>query len=130
MIIAINRELLTQAVIVVGTCVGAFVFFVEPRVERLAEVEAEIVEIQARTSGVDYTAVERLAMRASDIHERVAQIDSRSRLALDSAGLFGRIMDLARFYEVEVKSLKPQVQAAGGAVEVGPQRDLETLIAQ
>ena len=110
----LDREFMTQLFIVLTVCVGGWMVFVQPKAAELYELEKVIAQEQSRTGTVDFAAVEEVARQAPRLHERTDEIERRGALARDSSLLYGRIMDLAKDHEVQVKNLRPGSERVRG----------------
>ena len=110
----LDREFMTQLFIILTVCVGGWMVFVQPKAAELYELDKEIAEERARTATVDVAVVEQVARQAPHLYERTDEIESRGAIAGDSSLLYGRIMDLAKEHEVQVKNLRPGAERNRG----------------
>lgn len=103
-----SRRLLTEGVIGLAVCAGAYLMLVEPAERRLSAARAEIDSLKQRA------AAAAAAMPAEKVREahrlveaaRRAVID-RERVATDEAAMFGAVMALAERHGVRVDQLLP-----------------------
>ncbi|MCH8344863.1 MAG: hypothetical protein IH983_12865 [Planctomycetes bacterium] len=109
--VLIDREFVVHAVIALAVCIGAWMFVVDPKVQQLHDVEAMIEQRRARFSAMNDAVIEQLAIQAATIRARSDEIESRGRLAADTALMYGLIMRLADEHGVQVQTLRPQVES-------------------
>ena len=109
--VLMDRVFVVHAVIALAVCLGAWMFLVDPKVQQLHDVEAMIEQRRARLSAMDDAVIEQLAIQAATIRARSDEIESRGRLAEDSALMYGLIMSLADEHGVQVQTLRPQVES-------------------
>ncbi len=109
--VLIDREFVVHAVVALAVCLGAWMFFVNPKVQQLHEVEAMIEQRRAPFSVMNDAVIEQLAIQAATIRARSDEIESRGRLAADTALMYGLIMSLAEEHGVQVQALRPQVES-------------------
>lgn len=117
MSLPIDREFVTQAVVVLGACLGGWMVFVQPKAEELAKVEGVIATQVAQAATVDHATIELVANLAPKIRARCDEIDEQNRIATDSSLLYGRIMDVATREGIKIKNLRPTVDRAGAQAE-------------
>lgn len=106
----LDRELISQALVVLALCIGAWMLFVEPKASVFRGLDDEIAQGRARLAAADYDRIGMIAKRAAEFRTLAAEVTERNRLARDSAGLYGAIMALAQQQELEVRNLQPRVQ--------------------
>ena len=109
MSLTIDRELLIQVVVVLGSCLGGWMLLVQPRVEKLHAIEAQIIEDRSKASGPSDVGVIRIAEYAPKLYARADAIDFKSRTARDSAGLYRMMMNLAQENNLRVRNIQPRV---------------------
>ncbi len=109
--VLIDRGFVVHAVIALAVCIGAWMFLVDPKVQQLHDVEAIIEQRRARFSAMNDAVIEQLAIQAATIRARSDEIESRGRLATDTALMYGLIMSLAEEHGVQVQALRPQVES-------------------
>ncbi len=110
MSVAIDRDLLMQLVVVVGSCLGGWVLLVEPKAEKLHEIEAQIIEDRAKVSAGSHEGVIRIAEYAPKLLVRADEIEAKGHAARDSAGLYGMMMSLAQESGLKVRNIQPRVE--------------------
>ncbi len=110
MSVTIDRDLLMQVVVVVGSCLGGWVLLVEPRVEKLHAIEAQIIEDRSKVSAGSHVGVIRIAEYAPKLHARADKVDAKGQPARDSAGLYGMMMSLAQRNNLKVRNIQPRVE--------------------
>jgi Tfp pilus assembly protein PilO len=115
---SVTKDLISQLIVVMGVCVGAWMLFVEPKAVALAEREAEIAAGRARLMAADFDRLRKVASRAPGIRESAAEIEARSELARDSAGLYSRIMQLAQGQNILVRNLQPRAGEGGADADI------------
>ncbi len=110
MSVTIDRDLLMQVVVVVGSCLGGWVLLVEPKAEKLHEIEAQIIEDRTKASAGSHVGVIRIAEYAPKLHARADEIEAKGHAARDSAGLYGMMMNLAQESSLKVRNIQPRVE--------------------
>ncbi len=110
MSVTIDRDLLMQVVVVVGSCLGGWVLLVEPKAEKLHEIEAQIIEDRTKVSAGSHEGVIRIAEYAPKLLARADEIDAKGHTARDSAGLYGMMMSLAQESSLKVRNIQPRVE--------------------
>jgi len=103
----IDREFITQTLIALGACLGGWMFFVQPKAEAINEVQANIQKLRAQTASAGRLSIEDIARQAPALRERSSEIEARGAFAEDTSQLYGRIMDLAKAHDVQVRNLRP-----------------------
>ena len=110
MSVTIDRDLLMQLVVVVGSCLGGWVLLVEPKAEKLHEIEAQIIEDRTKASAGSHVGVIRIAEYAPKLLARADEIEAKGHAARDSAGLYGMMMSLAQESGLKVRNIQPRVE--------------------
>lgn len=105
--IAVPRQLVAQAIIVLAVCVGAWIIVVKPKAAELVQLEQTISESTAALSSMSPETVENLQRKIASVQKRVAQVKLHNQLAEDSSRLYGLVMDLADEHGVQVQRLQP-----------------------
>jgi Tfp pilus assembly protein PilO len=103
----VDREFLTQTVIALGACLGGWMFFVQPKAEAIQEAQINIQKLRAQTTSAGSLSIEEIARQAPVLRERSSEIEARGSFAQDTSELYGRIMDLAKAHDVQVRNLRP-----------------------
>jgi Tfp pilus assembly protein PilO len=103
----VDREFLTQTVIALGACLGGWMFFVQPKAEAIQEVQASIQKLRSQTAAAGSLGIEEIAKQAPVLRTRSSEIEARGAFAEDTSQLYGRIMDLAKAHQVQVRNLRP-----------------------
>ncbi len=111
----IGREFFAQIFIILGICVGGWMVLVEPSKARLHELEQIIAEHHAQSAALNHSIVEKIAVQAPVLRALCREVESRSRLAQDSSGLYGLVMDLAKAHQLQVQNLSPRLDSGGTA---------------
>ncbi len=107
MIVTLDRALIGLFMIGLVLTAGGWLFFVQPRLDELRQLETTIGEYRARSSSLGTAASDQLAQRGSLLRAQVAQIERKNTIARDSAVLYARITSLAKQHDVLVQSLQP-----------------------
>ena len=107
MIANLDRAMIVQFLIGLALTVGGWLFFVQPRLDEIRQIETAITDHRARSSSLGTASSDRLVQRASLLRAQVAQIDRKNTVASDSAVLYARITSLAKQHDVLVQSLQP-----------------------
>ena len=106
MIENLDRATIVHFLIGLALAVGGWLFFVEPRLDELRQLETAVAEYSARSSSLGIAASDQIAQRASLLRAQVAQISRKNTIASDSAALYARIMSLAKQHDVQVQNLQ------------------------
>jgi Tfp pilus assembly protein PilO len=102
------RDLIAQAAIVLGVCVGGWMMLIRPQAEELARLDQQIAEHAALSNtGINEQSIQKAANRMGQIKSRLADVVDYNALANDSSRLYGLAMDLADAHGVQVLSLQP-----------------------
>jgi Tfp pilus assembly protein PilO len=104
----IDRTLFSHLIVIIGVCVGAWVWQVQPRMKQLGMLQQRIEANQSTSSAFTAQAVEAAAKRLDAAKLRLAQIEASNSLADDSSRFYGLVMDLADEHGVQIKSLQPR----------------------
>lgn len=112
--ISIDRELLTQALIALGACIGGWMVFVQPKSTELTQLKNTVEELRERSAELSHLSVDVIAGLAPNLKARSDAIEAKGRLAQDSSLLYGRIMSLAQQHDIQVKNLRPGAEHKGG----------------
>lgn len=107
MIANLDRAMIVQFLIGLALTAGGWLFFVQPRLDEVRQLETAVTEHRARSSSLGAVAIDRLAQRAKLLRAQVAQIDRKNTIASDSTALYARITSLAKQHDVLVQSLQP-----------------------
>jgi type II secretory pathway component PulM len=113
MSLPIDKEFVMQAGIALGACLGGWMFLVQPKAVEIHELDASIQELRREAAALSHLSVEPIAKTAPALRERSGEIEARGAFARDNSQLYGRIMDLAREHDVQVKNLRPSDQKEG-----------------
>ncbi len=108
----IDRAMIVQFLIGLALTVGGWLFFVQPRLDELQQLETAIAESRARSSLLGTAASDQLAQRARLLRAQVARIDRKNSIARDSGVLYAKITSLAKENDVLVQSLQPSTAPA------------------
>jgi Tfp pilus assembly protein PilO len=103
----VDRDFVAQAVIVLAMCVGGWIIFVKPKIEKVGALELQIAEQAASQTTASPQTIEAAARRMNQTRQRLKQIEAYNRLAGDTSKLYGLVMDLADAHQVQVQSLQP-----------------------
>ena len=114
MSVSVDREFLTQALIVLSTCLGGWMLLVKPGAEELSELQRVIEQRRVKATAMDPAMLQTASQHAPWLRERSAQIQNKGVLAKDSSVLYGLIMNLAKSHDVQVKNLRPGVEHQKG----------------
>ena len=119
-----DRDLVMQAFIALGFCIGGWMIFVKPQVEELTKLEAEIAIIESESSSVSSAVFERIAAEAPRVNRRAQDIRTKGALAQDSAGLYSQIRTLATDQDVQIKNVRrgPERESTAGVTTYVVQR--------
>ena len=105
--IKLDRQLVSEIVIVLVVCVGGWIMLVERKITALHELEATIDQNTSQLMLADDGGIQRMAARLNGVRDRVRDVASRNRFAQDSSRLYGVVMDLAERHDVSVAHLDP-----------------------
>ncbi len=106
MSVTIYRELLIHAVVILGSCLGGWMLLIEPKVEQLHAIEAQIIEDRSKASARSHVGDIRIAEYTPRLYVRADEIDAKSRTARDSAGLYSMMRSLAQENNLKVRNIK------------------------
>ena len=120
--IIFDRDLLTQAAIIMGLCVGAQMLVIAPRKEVLAALEAANKASQVETAQFDNTIVRQIAAATPLAEELCWGIEQQSTLSSQMAQLFEVIMEVAGREQVEVRNLRPTRVSGGPDAQISVTR--------
>jgi Tfp pilus assembly protein PilO len=109
----VDREFITQSAIALGACLGGWMFFVQPKAEELHTLETSLRQLRSRPTVMSHDSFEQIAKLAPKLRERSNEIAARGAVAEDTSQLYGRIMNLAKEHDVQVKNLRPGDHKAG-----------------
>lgn len=110
----IDREFVVQAFIVLSLCVGGWMFLVEPGAKELSELDSVMADRRRMAASMDHSTLEEIAAKAPVIRQRTRDIFAAGHFSEDSSALYGRISNLAKLHEVQVKNLRPGVEHVMG----------------
>ncbi len=118
MSLPVDREFLTQAVIVMGACLGGWMMFVQPKAEAMRVTEANIATYEGQIDARNALVMDGIADRAPALRARCDEIASKNAFAEDSSLLYGRVMSLAKEMDVQVKNMRPGLERKVGRDDV------------
>lgn len=103
----LEREFAAQLAIILGISLGGWIFFVNPKVEKLQEMQLLIETVSQGDHDLSQADIENLARLISEGHSSVNTITDLNKLAANSTLLYGMVSDLGARNEVTVRSLTP-----------------------
>lgn len=108
------RPLISQGVIALAVCAGAYFMFVEPLERELGSVREQVSAAQQRTADAsNHTlSIASLQQMQRQSAQHVQEMRSRNAIAADEATLFESIMRLAGAVGVRVESMNPAARAS------------------
>ena len=106
MLANLDRPTIVHFLLGLGLVVGAWIFFVQPRLDELRQLETAITEHRAHASTFGIAASDHIAQQASLLRAQVAQVESKNTIAADSAVLYASITSLANQHDVKVQNLQ------------------------
>jgi len=101
----IDRQLISQFVMIVAACVGGWLLVVDPKISELRGLEAVMAETPGDVALLDQRRVERLAKRIQQVRSRVAQINAHNHFGEDPSQMYGLVLALAEKHGVVVRRL-------------------------
>ena len=113
MSLPIDRETITQFGIALGACLGGWMFLAQPKAVQLRDLDASIQKLRTQSAALSHLSVEPIARKAPKLRERSGEIEAKGKFAQDTSQLYGRIMNLAKAHDVQVKNLRPGDQKTG-----------------
>jgi Tfp pilus assembly protein PilO len=113
----LNRSFLSQAVIIVAVCVGAWMMVVKPQVDEIDTLEGRIADVAALPQGMGQQTIQDIAGRMSELHARVADIQHRNQFASDTSRVYGILTDLAAQHHVHLQGLQPGAPSPSASKE-------------
>jgi hypothetical protein len=102
--------MISQFVIAIAVCAGAYFFLVDPAKNRLAMVRAQVSKAllaENSDSAAARISLDQLKSIQDATLARARLIDDRSRLARNDSELFQAVSDLAQAHSVRVNQLSP-----------------------
>ncbi|MEM7229575.1 MAG: type 4a pilus biogenesis protein PilO [Planctomycetota bacterium] len=102
-----DRQIISQAVIVVGITAFGWFKFVQPRQQELRDLEATMSIGQTSNNIVNEDMVQRLAFRLDEIRDAVHDLERVNAVTSDTSRLFSRIMEIGEANGVRVTNLDP-----------------------
>lgn len=109
----VDRQFISQLVIVVAIGVGGWMMMAQPHLEQVNALRAEIDERRAAGAAASHSQ-EALVARVAGSRQRLADVKARNAISQDSSRLYGTIMDLATAAGVRVQRMQPGVDRARG----------------
>ncbi len=103
----IDRETISQVVIILALCIGGWLLIVEPKLSELQELDAMIAQTTANPMLLAEGTFERMVGQLDDVRDRVGEILTLNSFASDSSHMYGLIMDLADQSGITVQRLDP-----------------------
>jgi Tfp pilus assembly protein PilO len=113
----LDRSFLSQAVIIIAVCIGAWMMLVKPQVDEIAILESQIADVAALPQGMGQQTIQDIAGRMSELHARVADIQQRNQFASDTSKVYGLLTDLAAQHHVHLQGLQPGAPSPGATKE-------------
>ena len=106
MLANIDRPTIVHFLIGLALVIGGWLFFVQPRLGEVGNLETAITEHRVHASSLGIAASDQIAQQAKLLRSQVAQVSHRNMIAGDSALLFARIMGEAKQHDVHVQNLR------------------------
>lgn len=104
----VDRQMFSHLVVILGACVGAWMWQVQPRMRQLTDLNRRVQENQSAKSAFTADAVDMAVKRLDFAKLRLVDIEASNALATDSSRFYGLVMDLADANHVLIKSLQPR----------------------
>lgn len=111
----LDREVASQLVIIIAVAVGAWVMFVQPKAEELAELNETIADAAPAMDEANVGDLETLGRKVADAKAAVRIIAQRGEAARDSSKIYGAVSELAERHGVTLMRLNPGTQRGSGA---------------
>ncbi len=118
MSLPIDKELVTQAVVVFSACFGGWMALVQPKADAVRASEINIATYESQIRAQDTLVLDGMADKAPALRSRTEEIAGRNAFAGDSSVLYGRIMSLAKELDVQVKNMRPGMERKVGRDDV------------
>lgn len=103
----LEREFVAQLTIILGISLAGWFFFVNPKAEKLREMQLLIETVSHGDNELSQADIENLARLISKSHSSVKAIVDHNKLAENSTLLYGIVSDLGAKNDVTVRSLTP-----------------------
>ena len=104
---SIDREFISQVVIVLAVCAGAWTMIVQPKATEVARLEAKMAESAGGAGLSSQEGIEALAGKVTEYKRRLEVIRRRNGEAEDTSALYATIMRLATESGVRVQAIQP-----------------------
>lgn len=111
----IDREFISQVVIVLAVCAGAWMMLVQPKTSELARLERQLSESASTPALASQEGIEALATKFASFKQRLVTIRRRNAVAEDTSSLYATIMRMATEENVRVQALQPTPAKQAGA---------------
>lgn len=106
MLASLDRATIVHFLLGLGLVLGGWIFFVQPRLDELEQLETAIAEHRTHSSSFGLATSDQIAQQASLLRSQVARVDRKNAIAGDSAMLYARIISLAKQHDVRVQNLQ------------------------
>lgn len=103
----LEREFAAQLAIILGISLAGWIFFVNPKVEKLQEMQLLIETVSHGDEELSQADIENLARLISKGQSSINTITDHNKLAENSTLLYGMVSDLGAKRDVMVRSLTP-----------------------
>ncbi len=103
----VDREFLSQVVIVTAVCAGAWFMLVQPKSAELARLEQQMSKGGEVSAFATPQGIETLAVKLESFNGGLDDIRRRNAVAEDTSALYGTIMSLAGRHSVRVQAVQP-----------------------
>lgn len=103
----LDREFISQLVIVLAVCAGAWMMLVQPKTAELARLERQLAETAQTSALSSQEGIEALADRFASYRRQLDTIRRRNAVAEDASSLYATVMRLATDSQVRVQAMQP-----------------------
>lgn len=104
---SIDREFISQVMIVLAICAGAWMMLVQPKAGEMARLERQLAQAAHATADSPQDGLEAMAARFVASKKNLTEIQRRNIQAEDTSSLYATIMRLASETNVRVQALQP-----------------------
>ncbi len=126
----LDREFISQVVIVLAVCAGAWMMLVQPKTAEIARLEHQLAESSQTSSLSSQDGIEALAGKFATFGRQLETIRRRNAVAEDASSLYATVMRLASESQVRVQAMQPTParETASGKAEAVKVAKLEMTL--
>ena len=106
----LDRELISQLVIIFAVAIGAWMMFVQPQADELAELDEVLRETAPVVDDAQVDDLDALGEQVADARGEIRLIAERNEAARDSSRIYGAVSQVAEQHGVTLLRLNPGAQ--------------------